>query len=623
MKKVGITATFALLLTLFSCTIGLNQPLGIVSQDEGLLNSRSLAAVPAADAVEGRYIILFKAKPGNADRDMVRGNGAEIVREFSIVHAMAIRVPNERALAGLMHNPNVELIEPDYIRYALGETVPWGVTAVNAPQVWATTTGDNVKVAVLDTGIDYNHPDLAANYRGGYDFVNSDNDPFDGNGHGTHCAGTIGAITNNNIGVASVAYNVDLYAVKVLSDEGSGSTSNILAGVDWAVQNGMHIASMSLGGGRFSKTEEKAYQNAFNAGLLIICATGNDSATSISYPAGYASTMAIGAVDSALAIADFSNQGTGIHLVAPGVDVLSTVPVGTGQAADVVYGQQTLAAYALEFAPFVTNLTKPAVNCGMGLSAADFPATVAGNIALIQRGEISFADKVTNAQNAGAVGVILYNNESGIFSGTLGTAGTWIPGVTISLEDGQLLVAAGSPVVSLNILATNYDSFNGTSMATPHVSAVAALVKGANPDLSNQQIWDILVNSAHDLGIVGYDTTFGYGLVDAAAAVAAMGGGGDPEPVLVTEIFAGTLNASTSASSSFVVSGGTISATLSKTVRNATLSMALYNPAGSQVATGTTSLSYNAETVAGTWTIVVSNTGRRASGYTLTVTHEL
>ncbi len=620
MKKVAIFALAIALVAMASCSMDIGGTAYTAVDNEGM--SRAVSTAPTAQSEEGRYLVVFKNKPGNADRDMVRGNGASIMREFDIVPAMAIRVPNEKALFGIMHNPNVELVEVDQVRYALGETVPWGVTAVKAPLVWSQTTGDNVKVAVLDTGIDYNHPDLKANYRGGYDFVSEDSDPFDGNGHGTHCSGTIGAITNNGIGVASVAYNVDLYAVKVLSDEGSGYSSDILAGVDWAVQNGMHIASMSIGGGSYSKTEDNAYTNAYNAGLLVICATGNDGATSISYPAAYAKTMAIGAVDSNLVIADFSNRGTGIHLVAPGVDVLSTVPVGTGEAAEVLYGTQTLAAATVEYSPRVSGLKKAAVYCNLG-KAGEFPASVAGNIALIKRGEISFADKATNAKNAGAVGVIIFNNEAGMLYATFGAAGDWLPSVGMSMADGEMLVAAGSPTVTMNIVATDYASFNGTSMATPHASAVAALVKGANPALTNQQIWDILNSTATDLGASGYDTTYGYGIVNAEAAVAAaLGGGGDPGQT-VTDTFTGTLAKGASASHYITVSGGVIDAVMSWNNSKATMSLTLYNPSGKAVASGTTSLSYDTKGVTGQYRLLVKNTSRtkQTATYTLKATY--
>ncbi len=611
MKKVCLLLLVILAATSFACRLDSTLDQSMAAVDEGLRTARVLSTSAAAPG-DGRYLVLFKDKPGKADRDSVIGAGASIAREYDIVPAFAIRVPNAKALEGIRHNPNVDIIEEDQILYATAETTPWGVVAVNAPSVWNQTTGEGVKLAVLDTGIDYNHPDLAANYHGGYDFVNDDEDPLDGNGHGTHCSGTIAAITGNGIGVASVAYNVDLYAVKVLSDEGSGLSSDILAGVDWAVRNGMSIASMSLGGGRFSKTEDKAYTNAFNAGLLIICATGNDAATAISYPAGYAATMGIGAVDENLAIADFSNTGAG-------VDVLSTVPLGMGTVASVTWDGSALAASAFEYSPRVTGLTRVAVPCGEGIDATYFPAAVAGNIALIQRGTIAFADKVTNAMAAGAAGVIIYNNVDGALSGTLGAAGDWVPAVSMSMADGLALVAAGTPTVTIDIVGADYDYYSGTSMATPHAAAVAALIKGAAPGLTNRQIWDVMTGSATDLGAADYDTIFGYGIVNAQAAVELA----TAMPGQQTDTYTGTLVKGQTAEYGFAVSGGVITAAMSWDVVRAKLTLTLYGPNGLKVASGTTALSYDTAGVAGAYRLVVTNASKQAltAAYALSVTY--
>jgi subtilisin family serine protease len=616
MKKVSILLLSLLAAAALSCRFEAQVDQSIAASEEGV---RTLRALSSTTSGEGRYLVLFKDKPGKADRDAVKANGASIAREFDIVPAFAIKVPNAKALEGLRRNPNVDIIEEDQILYATAETTPWGVLAVNAPAAWSRTTGDGVKVAVLDTGIDYTHPDLAANYRGGYDFVNDDEDPYDGNGHGTHCSGTIAAITGNGIGVASVAYNVDLYAVKVLSDEGSGRSSDILAGIDWAVKNGMAIASMSLGGGRYSKTEDKAYANAFNAGLLIICATGNDAATTISYPAGYASTMGIGAVDENLAIADFSNTGAGVDVVAPGVDVLSTVPLGMGTVASVTWNGSAFAASAFEYSPRVTGLTRIAVPCGEGIDATYFPAEVAGNIALIQRGTIAFADKVTNAMAAGAAGVIIYNNVEGTLSGTLGAAGDWVPTVSMTMADGLALVAAGSPTVTIDIVGADYDYYSGTSMATPHASAVAALIKASRPGLTNQQVWNAMTGSATDLGAAGYDTIFGYGIVNAMAGVelaASM-------PEQRNDTYVGTLAKGQTAEYDLAVSGGVIKAAMSWDVAKAKMTLTLYGPTGLKVASGTTALSYDTAGVAGAYRLAVTNASKQAytATYTLNVTY--
>src|SRR6267143_5861810 len=422
------------------------------------------------------------------------------------------------------------------------EVHPWGIDTVRAPQSWGTTKGKSIKVGILDTGIDTLHYELVHRYKGGYNFVAKNNQPWDGHGHGTHVAGTIAAELNG-VGVVGVAPEVDLYALKVLSDQGSGTSANILAAIDWCVQNHINIASMSLGGGLgitaptgqaarvpiYSPTEELAYRNAYNAGLLIIVAAGSDGEPIVMYPAAYQANMAVGAVDQSLTLASFSNYGADLEIVAPGVNVLSTVPRGTGRDDRVVRGSTTYEANELAFSALTgsAGISRQAIYCQKGLSASDFPAAVAGNIALIQRGDSTFASKVRKAQDAGAVAVIIFNNVAGNFNGTLGTARDdarnrdWVPGVSLSMADGQALVALGPPTVAVVNAVGDFNRFSGTSMATPHVSGCAALTWAANPSLSNQQVRDILKRTARDLGLPGPDPQYGAGLVDAAAAVRA------------------------------------------------------------------------------------------------------
>ena len=171
----------------------------------------------------------------------------------------------DKEAAALRKDPNVASVEEDGLMYALpvgydtgtllfenqptvqAETVPVGINQIKAPLAWDATRGKGVKVAVLDTGIDFNHPDLASNYRGGVSFVSDETTPMDHNRHGTHCAGIIAAALNG-LGVVGVAPAAYLYAVKVMSRSGSGNWSWLIAGLDWCTKNGIHVASMSLGG---------------------------------------------------------------------------------------------------------------------------------------------------------------------------------------------------------------------------------------------------------------------------------------------------------------------------------------------------------------------------------------
>lgn len=202
-----------------------------------------------------------------------------------------------------------------------------------------------MRVAVLDTGIS-NHPDL--NIQGGTSFVPGEPGIADGNGHGTHVAGTIAAL-DNNVGVLGVAPDVDLFAVKVLGRSGSGSISGIAQGLQWSSNNNMDVANMSLGSPSPSPTLERAVNQATNSGVLVVAASGNSGASSIGYPARYQNAMAVGATDQNNNRASFSQFGTGLDIMAPGVGVQSTYPgngyrslSGTSMAAPHVAGVAAL-----------------------------------------------------------------------------------------------------------------------------------------------------------------------------------------------------------------------------------------------------------------------------------------
>jgi subtilisin family serine protease len=284
---------------------------------------------------------------------------------------------------------------------------------------------------------------------------------------------------------------------------------------------------MSLGGGDKSQAEEALYNQIRKNGTLIVVASGNDSSKKVSYPGAYQSVVTVGAVDRNNQLASFSNTGAQLDLVAPGVDNLSSFPAGQGRDSFVSAGGKTISALPMEFSPATASagIAGPLVNCGLAQTAADCGTPAKGFVALIQRGSVSFAQKVDSAKQAGAAAAIVYNNTTGTLNGTLGTVddnGTpWIPAIGITQADGQALAASGlATATAFNVaMAWNYDS--GTSMATPHVSGVAALVFGKNPKLTPDQVETILERTATDLGVPNYDTTYGWGLVNAQAALAA------------------------------------------------------------------------------------------------------
>ena len=461
--------------------------------------------------------------------------GVRSQREWLALNVAKVET-NAAGVAALRAQGGVAFIEEDRVVRVAGHTSPvpagettWGLDAVHATDVWPTTMGDSIRVCVLDTGIDYSHPEFSRDggsvIKGSANFIADGHpDASDGHGHGTHVAGTIAAAIDG-AGVAGVAPNVHLYVARVLDDQGYGTTSTVLDGLAWCSQTVQaHIASLSLGSIMGSLAEDRAFAEAYRQGMLSVAASGNESDRRVIYPAAYRTVMAIGAIDSGLALASFSNYGFDQELVAPGVDVRSAVPVGTGRAVTLTVADAAYSANALEFAG-TGHVAGPLVECGLATTAdscAGAPSDVPW-VALISRGSITFAEKVSTVMAQGASAAIITNNDAanpndyGDF--TLATDGAWIPVVSISYHDGAAIRAGGLTAAAVTSAPSNYASWGGTSMATPHVAGVAALLWAANPTLSNAQVRQILRHTAMDLGAAGRDTRFGYGLVQADAAV--------------------------------------------------------------------------------------------------------
>jgi subtilisin family serine protease len=318
----------------------------------------------------------------------------------------------------------------DYLRYTMAlpddprYSEQWGLTELNCPDAWDRITEGDVTVAVVDTGVQTYHPDLRRNVLRGYDFVDitpesiqlppgytwvgdtrrRDGIPADDNGHGTHVAGTIAAVTDNEIGVAGVAWGcASVLPVRVMGSfrtpegyvRGTGSDADITTGIRWAADQAADVINLSLGGSQDSFVWRDAINYAYSKNCVIVAAMGNEyeEGNPTSYPAAYPNVLAVGAVDESGLRASFSNTGRHIDVVAPGVRILSTYIGGT------------------------------------------------------------------------------------------------------------------------------YRSLNGTSMATPHVAGVAALLKACNRRFSNSQIYNILRNTARELGDGAFNEEYGHGIVDAEAAL--------------------------------------------------------------------------------------------------------
>ena len=391
----------------------------------------SATAATQGRPIPGEILVKYKKTASRAQKAAARATvKARLERQFGFInveHQVVTGMTTERAIELLRKDKNVLYAEPNYEihadvapndprfpeMYGLRNTGQTGGTPgadIKATQAWDLFTGDpNILIGVIDTGVDYNHPDLAANVwtnpgeipgnnidddgNGyvddvhGYDFANNDGDPFDDNGHGTHVSGTIAAVGNNNTGVVGVNWRAKIVGIKFLSGGGGGSTAAAIAGIQYAIAVGVRLTSNSWGGAGFSQALLDAINEAGVAGQLFIAASGNSSVnTDLSphYPSAYDSPyiIAVAATDNRDNLASFSNFGaTTVDIAAPGVNILSTLPgsaygalSGTSMAAPHVSG---VVALTWGRFPAISNLQVK----NLILAAADVKASLAGKCA--------------------------------------------------------------------------------------------------------------------------------------------------------------------------------------------------------------------------------------------------
>jgi subtilisin family serine protease len=491
-------------LALSACTSQVEESEQLASQQAQL----------SENAVE-RYIVAFK--PGADRAQLVRSAGGKHLLDISGMNASAVELP-AKAVEALSKNGMVEYVEVDAKRYPMAQSTPFGIDMVQAPLVWPSATGANRKICIIDSGLYTGHEDhqsgkAITGYPTGWN--------TDKCHHGTHVAGTIAAV-NNSVGVVGVLPNgVNLHIIKVFGDDCAWSYSSTLAdAANRCVSAGANVISMSLGGTTKSRTEETAFNNAWSAGLISVAAAGNGGNSQSSYPATYASVISVGAVDSAKNIASFSQYNAGVDVSAPGVAVVSTV--GALDSNKLTVGGATYSGGYITGAARTAGVTGTLVNGGL----CDSVGAWAGKVVLCQRGTIGFVDKVNNVKAGGGIGAAIYNNVSGPFAGTLGDGvSSTIPAISLSLEDGNAIIAAGGigqSATESSIFTepgNGYEAYDGTSMATPHVSAVAALVWSYNTSWTNTRVRKALEMSAEDRGAAGRDNYYGYGIVRAKAAL--------------------------------------------------------------------------------------------------------
>jgi subtilisin family serine protease len=302
-----------------------------------------LFTLAKAQNFKERKIVVFKDGVDEKVKEVILSDaGAEKIKDLRLINGKAVWVSKKEEVE-LLRSGKVLRIDPDVEVYALenfereaifdyvkskgvktqpAQKLTWNIDRVDAEISWTISTGDPVKVGVIDTGIDLKHPDLQANIKGGFNAINPLKSANDDNGHGTHVAGIIAAL-NNSIGVIGVGPNIDLYAIKVLNASGSGYLSDVIEGLDWARTNGMQVVNMSLGTSQDVQSFHDAIVNAYNAGVTIVAAAGN-SGGAVSFPAAYPEVIAVSATDQNNQIASFSSRGPEVDLAAPGVSIYST-----------------------------------------------------------------------------------------------------------------------------------------------------------------------------------------------------------------------------------------------------------------------------------------------------------
>ncbi|HSP80344.1 MAG TPA: S8 family serine peptidase [Myxococcaceae bacterium] len=504
----------------------------------------------------------------------VQRAGGEVQAVFHTVPAVAARLtPSE--LARLAEDPDVEEIEPDVEVRALGvpHLVNRSVLAaprlngspdeytrplrmVQAQEVWdanedgvldpGAPTGEGIKVCVIDSGIDPRHPELQLPYKAGYDYEDEDEDPSArtnelwGLGHGTHVAGIIAAQLGSGgttlpemstDGMVGVAPGVELLIARVLNVHERASVSTVMRALEWCQQQGANLVSLSLGSPiDMGTTAEQAFQAARDAGMLIIAASGNgsspDAEAPVSYPAAYPSVLAVGAVDEEGELAYFSNRGPRLSLVAPGVDVLSSVRRKAATVPELEAEGQRFGSRSLFFAE-EGDYTGELVDCGAGKHRGCKGGTCDGFVAYV-RLPVGYSPSslAQNVMKQGAKAIIfgadMSENKSWQFALEGPGSYRWVPATAVGQESRDSVRKYLGKQVRVSLRGVDYAYFPGTSMATPHVTGVAALVWSARPTLTADEVQQLLERTTRDLGDPGFDEQYGHGLVQAKAALDAL-----------------------------------------------------------------------------------------------------
>jgi subtilisin family serine protease len=404
--------------------------------------------------------------------------------------------------------------------------VSQGLKMINVPQAWTMSRGAGARVMVIDSGIDKNHPVFAGRIEKVQNFTEDGGpeDVTDNEGHGTHVAGIIAAqAAQEAVGVAPEA---KLLIAKVCGSKGCNNDA-VAKALLWALREKVDVVNMSLGGGG-SVPEQFMIKQLDGEQIPVVAAMGNNGMEATPMPAGYISVTAVGAVDMNGKRAEFSNWSPALDLMAPGVGIRSSVPMGTGRAA--VSSFQTSAGEfkALPAVTFsnvpVKSLNESSVFGEYGKIEDLANLAVTGKILVVRRGNLPLLDKIKNAQAAGAAALVICNNDSALASGSLSEdpKDIQIPVVMVEKTAGEDLIInlmkSSALVVRVEIQGADYAEFSGTSMSSPYVAGVVALMRSVVPGITAWKIRQIMDGSATPIKTEIPNQT-GKGLVNAKASV--------------------------------------------------------------------------------------------------------
>jgi subtilisin family serine protease len=472
------------------------------------------------------------------------GSGARTEKFLKNINMVIIRSADPERIEGLRRNIHVKFIEEESFfpappmdppsmplvsnshrgEPAQGE-LSWGVMAVKAPEAWLYTRGAGVRVLVIDGGMDIQHPDLKNRLEKGKSFLTGLDYFFDDNGHGTHVAGIIAADGGAGFGIKGVAPEAKLLIGKVCSLHKCNLLS-VNEAIDWGISEKVDVINLSLGFDTYSQSQAEALTRAEAAGITVVASSGNESVDHVGFPGSLDTVLSVGSVDEQMQRAKSSQFGPELDVVAPGVRVFSTFPIGMGRR-DLVTSIVKGVSHDLN-ARLAGNYTEPlqpiegdTVYVGTGTIEEVQGKDLTGKIVLMSRGAIPYGEKAANVISQNVKAIVVFNNESGIFSLKIADPVN-VPVFNIEQTAGEDLLTTlnqNTPLTLRVSRAISDYSFNsGTSMASPHVAGVAALLKAFNRNLTPKEVRAIVVSTAQPLG-PSAGNEFGAGLVDAQRAL--------------------------------------------------------------------------------------------------------